>query len=112
MGFQRESLTIPSSMFGKICSTVGWCRHEVPDATLELVIEIARKGREGRRIGTLFTLGSADAVLASSRALILDPLAGHTPAATHMTDQNLLILREDEVLGVAEGVREPELARV
>ena len=48
-----------------------------------------REGREGRRIGTLFTLGSADAVLASSRALILDPLAGHAPAATHITDPNL-----------------------
>jgi diadenylate cyclase len=89
MGFQRQSLAVPSSMFGKICSTVGWCRHEVLDATLELAIEIAREGREGRRIGTLFTLGSADAVLASSRALILDPLAGHAPAATHITDQNL-----------------------
>ena len=87
--FQRESLGTPSSIFGQICSTVGWCRHDVLDATLEIAIEIAREGREGRRIGTLFTLGSADAVLASSRALILDPLAGHAPAATHITDQNL-----------------------
>jgi len=86
---QRESLSTPSSIFGQICSTVGWCRHDVLDATLEIAIEIAREGREGRRIGTLFTLGSADAVLASSRALILDPLAGHAPAATHITDQNL-----------------------
>jgi DNA integrity scanning protein DisA with diadenylate cyclase activity len=87
--FQRESLTTPSSIFGRICSTVGWCRHDVLDATLEIAIEIAREGREGRRIGTLFTLGNANAVLASSRALILDPLAGHVPAATHITDQNL-----------------------
>jgi DNA integrity scanning protein DisA with diadenylate cyclase activity len=87
--FRRESLTTPSSMFGRICSTVGWCHHDVLDAILELAIEIAREGREGRRIGTLFTLGSADAVLASSRALILDPLAGHAPAATHVTDPNL-----------------------
>jgi diadenylate cyclase len=56
---------------------------------LELAIEIAREGREGRRVGTLFTLGRADAVLAASRPLILDPLMGHTPAATHITDPNL-----------------------
>ena len=56
---------------------------------MELALEIAREGREGRRIGTLFTLGHADAVLAASRALILDPLAGHTPAKTHITDPNL-----------------------
>ena len=55
----------------------------------ELALEIAREGREGRRIGTLFTLGKADAVLAASRALILDPLAGHAPARTQITDPDL-----------------------
>src|SRR3954469_17854450 len=86
---QRQPLTTSSSIFGTICATVEWCRHDVLDAMLEIAIEIAREGREGRRIGTLFTLGNADAVLASSRALILDPLAGHAPAATHITDPNL-----------------------
>jgi hypothetical protein len=56
---------------------------------LDLAIEIGREGREGRRVGTLFTIGRADAVLASSRPLILDPLAGHAPEATHITDPNL-----------------------
>jgi DNA integrity scanning protein DisA with diadenylate cyclase activity len=37
----------------------------------------------------LFTLGSADAVLACSRPLILDPLSGHAPAVTHITDGRL-----------------------
>ena len=54
-----------------------WCDPRVLESTVELALEIAREGREGRRIGTLFTLGDAEAVLASSRALILDPLAGH-----------------------------------
>ena len=78
-----------SSLFERICSRVTWCRREVLEAVLELAVEIAREGREGRHIGTLFTVGCADAVLAHSRPLILDPLAGHTPAATHITDQNL-----------------------
>jgi DNA integrity scanning protein DisA with diadenylate cyclase activity len=56
---------------------------------LELALEIAREGREGRRIGTLFTVGKADAVLAASRALILDPLAGHAPSRTHIADPDL-----------------------
>jgi hypothetical protein len=77
------------SIFGQVCSTVAWCREDILSATLELAVEIAREGREGRRIGTLFTVGAADAVLVSSRALILDPLAGHVPAATHITDPNL-----------------------
>lgn len=78
-----------ASIFQRICSEVAWCRQDVLEATLDLAIEIGREGREGRRVGTLFTIGKADAVLASSRPLILDPLAGHAPAATHITDPNL-----------------------
>ncbi len=56
---------------------------------LELAIEIAREGREGRRIGTMFTLGDEAAVLANSRPLILDPLACHPPELLHVRDRNL-----------------------
>src|SRR5678816_2593373 len=70
-------------------SRVAWCEPAVLESTLELALEIAREGREGRRIGTLFTLGKAEAVLAASRALILDPLIGHAPARTHIFDPNL-----------------------
>jgi len=76
-------------MFDKVCARVPWCRPAVLNALLELTIEIAREGREGRRIGTLFTIGHADAVLARSRPLILDPLAGHAPQATNILDGNL-----------------------
>ena len=57
-----------------LCSRISWCEPAVLESVLELALEIAREGREGRRIGTLFTVGKADAVLAASRALILDPL--------------------------------------
>jgi DNA integrity scanning protein DisA with diadenylate cyclase activity len=66
----------------------GRCKH-ILEPTLELAIEIAREGREGHRIGTIFTVGDADAVLERSRPLILDPLAGHPEAARHITDANL-----------------------
>lgn len=56
---------------------------------LELAIEIAREGREGRRIGTMFTLGDEAAVLDRSRPLILDPLAGHPPELLRVSDPNL-----------------------
>ena len=73
----------------KLCAQIPWCEQRVLEPTVELALEIAREGREGRRIGTLFTFGKAEAVLAASRALILDPLTGHTPARTHITDPNL-----------------------
>ena len=62
---------------------------EALEPTLELSIEIAREGREGRRIGTLFTVGDAELVLDSSRPLILDPLAGHSDADRKITNTNL-----------------------
>jgi len=62
---------------------------EVLESLIELAVEIAREGREGRRIGTLFTLGDEDAVLAKSRSLILNPLEGHAETLRHISDPNL-----------------------
>jgi DNA integrity scanning protein DisA with diadenylate cyclase activity len=73
----------------ELSGKIPWCEETVLEATLDLALEIAREGREGRRIGTLFTLGNAEAVLAASRPLILDPLAGHAPARTEIGDPDL-----------------------
>jgi len=58
-------------------------------AVTELAIEIAREGREGRKIGTLFTVGSENEVLRRSGCLILDPLAGHPPEKRSIEDPDL-----------------------
>jgi DNA integrity scanning protein DisA with diadenylate cyclase activity len=76
-------------MFESILCQVTEYDSEVLEALIELAVEIAREGREGRRIGTLFTLGDEQAVLAKSRTLILDPLAGHPESARHVTNPNL-----------------------
>jgi diadenylate cyclase len=76
-------------MFEHICPKASWCPRKILDSIIELAIEIAREGREGRRIGTLFTVGFADAVIRNSRALILDPIAPHPREARHITDPNL-----------------------
>jgi diadenylate cyclase len=47
------------------------------EAVLQLAVEIAREGREGRKIGTLFVVGDIDNVIGRSRQLLLDPLYGH-----------------------------------
>jgi DNA integrity scanning protein DisA with diadenylate cyclase activity len=59
------------------------------DTAVELAIEIAREGREGRRIGTLFTLGFHERVLQLSHSLILDPLALHPKGVRNIRDPNL-----------------------
>ncbi len=50
-----------------------------------LAVEIAREGREGRRIGALFTVGDLDNVLPRTHALLLDPLHGHPEELLHVT---------------------------
>lgn len=52
-------------------------RRRTFEQVLQLAVEIAREGREGRKIGTLFVVGDVDRVLEHSRPLLLDPLFGH-----------------------------------
>lgn len=70
------------------------CQHcDVSEDTLAAVImlavEIAREGREGRKIGTVFTVGDEDAVVNHSRSLVLDPLFGHPREVKHIEDDNV-----------------------
>jgi diadenylate cyclase len=76
-------------MFESILCQVTEYDPDVLEPLIELAVEIAREGREGRRIGTLFTLGDENSVLARSRSLILDPLAGHPESSRHVGNLNL-----------------------
>jgi DNA integrity scanning protein DisA with diadenylate cyclase activity len=76
-------------MFEAVSNRLRYRRDEVLEPALELAIEIAREGAEGRRIGSLFTVGDSDMVLARSRPLIMDPVALHPESARRITDPNL-----------------------
>ena len=76
-------------MFDSILCQVTEYDAEVLKSLIELAVEIAREGREGRRIGTLFTFGDEQAVLARSRSLILDPLIGHPESSRHLSNPGL-----------------------
>ena len=66
-----------SELLQRICAEKRHLDCTVLEAVVMLAVEIAREGREGRKIGTLFTVGDVEAVLRHSRPLILDPLKGH-----------------------------------
>ena len=51
--------------------------RETLEHVVQLAVELAREGREGRKIGTLFVIGDVEAVLDQSQSLLLDPLYGH-----------------------------------
>src|SRR6202789_2065209 len=76
-------------MFESILCEVTEYDPQVLESLIGLAVEIAREGREGRRIGTLFTLGDEQAVLARCSSLILNPLEGHAEALRHISDPNL-----------------------
>ena len=66
-------------IFGPVASSAS-CTEEMRatvEEVLQLAVEVAREGREGRKIGTLFVVGDVEAVLERSRPLLLDPLYGH-----------------------------------
>jgi len=76
-------------MFESILCQVTEYDQDVLEPLIELAVAIAREGREGRRVGTIFTLGDENAVLERSRSLILDPLAGHPTSSRHISNPNL-----------------------
>lgn len=61
----------------------------VLEATVVLAVELAREGREGRKVGTLFVVGDSEEVMRRSRPLILDPLLGHPDAHKRIEDPNV-----------------------
>jgi diadenylate cyclase len=66
-------------IFGPVAETTRCelARRRTLEEVTQLAVELAREGREGRKIGTMFVIGDIDAVLERSRPLILDPLFGH-----------------------------------
>jgi diadenylate cyclase len=66
-------------IFGPVAASANCTAEmrETVEEVLQLAVEIAREGREGRKIGTLFVVGDVEEVLGRSRPLMLDPLYGH-----------------------------------
>lgn len=81
--------TVQQTTIERLCTQ----RRDIDPGTLEavlsLAVEIAREGREGHKVGTIFAVGDADAVLERSRPLILDPLKGHPDEAKQIRDSNM-----------------------
>lgn len=72
-----------------ICADKEGVDLEVLENVLVLAVELAREGREGRKVGTLFTVFDSDSVLARSRSLILDPLGCHPDSVKRIDDPNM-----------------------
>lgn len=61
----------------------------VVERLLKLAIELAREGREGQPVGTLFVLGDTDTVMRHSRPAVLNPFEGHPEKDRNILDDAL-----------------------
>jgi diadenylate cyclase len=75
-----------TQLFRAICSEKRQVDKQVLEHTISLAVEIAREGREGRKIGTLFVVGDSGEVTKRSKPLILDPLHGHPEESKQIED--------------------------
>ena len=76
-------------VFEDICTKRREVNSRVLEHTVALAVEIAREGREGRKIGTLFVVGDSEEVLRRSRPMILDPLHGHPEESKRIDDPDV-----------------------
>jgi diadenylate cyclase len=76
-------------LLDEVCSERRGVNNRTLRRVVNLAVEIAREGREGRKIGTLFVVGDSEAVLKHSRPMILDPLYGHPHESKRIADPNL-----------------------
>jgi diadenylate cyclase len=80
---------IPSELLCDVCSVKRGVNPRTLEEVIVLSVEIAREGREGRKIGTIFVVGDEAAVLERSRPMILDPLLGHPTERKRLSDPDL-----------------------
>lgn len=56
---------------------------------LNVAVELAHQGREGKPVGTLFVLGDTDKVMALSRQMIFNPFQGYPEEERNILDPRL-----------------------
>ncbi len=78
-----------AELLDEVCSERRGVNNTTLRRVVNLAVEIAREGREGHKIGTLFVVGDSEAVLGHSRPMILDPLYGHPHGSKRIEDPDV-----------------------
>ncbi|MEQ9618752.1 MAG: diadenylate cyclase [Deltaproteobacteria bacterium] len=76
-------------LLSDICCPERKVNIDTLERVLRLAMEIAREGREGKKIGTMFVVSDTKETLRNSRPLILDPLYGHPDSKKKIDDPNM-----------------------
>ncbi|MFH1080162.1 MAG: diadenylate cyclase [Pseudomonadota bacterium] len=62
---------------------------EVFGAVINMAVELAAQGREGRKVGTIFVLGDDEKVMQLSRQMIINPFMGYTDEQRNILNPEL-----------------------
>jgi diadenylate cyclase len=79
----------PEEFLSRICSVERGINSDTLKEVITLAVEIAREGRDGRTIGTMFVVSDSENVMKHSRNLILDPLLGHPAKVKKISDTDM-----------------------
>lgn len=82
----RETEILTTQAIGGIADNV---KSEVFQEALNLSIELASRGREGKPIGTIFVLGDEDKVMQLSKQMIINPFKGYTEEERNILNPTL-----------------------
>ena len=99
----REQELLTSTYVAQIAQHIP---SEVFEAVLNLAIELASQGREGKPVGTTFVIGDHEKVLQFSRQTIFNPFRGYPEEERHILHPQLReTLKEFSVLDGAFVIR-------
>lgn len=85
----RNPLKTYYNILKGLCSEERGINSDTLEQAIILAIEIAREGREGRKIGTMFVVSDSAEVLKRSNPMILDPLVGHPASKKYIGDHDV-----------------------
>lgn len=83
------TVTESADILSDVCSEDRDINRQTLEEIIILAVEIAREGREGRKIGTMFVISDANETLQRSKCLILDPLWHHPDSDKVISDHNM-----------------------
>jgi diadenylate cyclase len=70
-------------------SILGDVEPPVLEKVLQLAADLAREGREGRPVGTIFVVGDHERVVAASRQMVINPFRGYRDEEKNVLDPSL-----------------------
>ena len=71
---------------GATAAVLGDLKPQILERALRIAVDLAREGREGRPVGTIFVLGDYEQVAQSCQQMVINPFRGYTDEERSVMD--------------------------